>query len=222
MLFGHQNDDTNQTQPADDQAAADTNASADVKPLNVDPDKGASLPAPPPPTNLDVAERTALNKSVSDTTGDGAAVSASDSTATAPSVPTIEPASLDAPDTSDAVTAPTETPELTSSTEETPTLPDSTTPTSIDRSTTTPSLPGSDDLLALKQQAIAQLSPLISQLDQTPEERFRTTMMLIQSTDNQSLIKDAYEAAQAITDEKVRAQALLDIVNEINYFTQPK
>jgi len=77
-----------------------------------------------------------------------------------------------------------------------------------------------DELLGLKQQALQQLSPLVGHLDQTPEEKFRTTMMMIQATDDHSKIKDAYEAAQAITDDKVRAQALLDVVNEINYFTQ--
>ncbi len=76
------------------------------------------------------------------------------------------------------------------------------------------------DLLVLKQQALNDLGPLVNQLEQTAEERFRTTMMMIQSTDNQDLIKDAYAAAQDIKDEKVRAQALLDVVNEINYFTQ--
>lgn len=77
-----------------------------------------------------------------------------------------------------------------------------------------------DDLLSLKQNALQQLSPLVSHLDQTPEERFRTTMMMIQATDDSSKIKDAYAAAQAIKDDKARAQALLDVVNEINYFTQ--
>ena len=77
-----------------------------------------------------------------------------------------------------------------------------------------------DDLLQIKQQALQQLSPLVGHLDQTPEEKFRTTMMMIQASDNQGLIKDAYAAAQAIEDEKTRAQALLDIINEINYFTQ--
>lgn len=76
-----------------------------------------------------------------------------------------------------------------------------------------------DELLTLKQQALQQLSPLVGHLDQTPEEKFRTTMMMIQSSDNQSLIKEAYAAAQQISDDKTRAQALLDIVNEINYFT---
>lgn len=76
-----------------------------------------------------------------------------------------------------------------------------------------------DALLGIKQQALQQLTPLVDHLDQTPEEKFRTTMMMIQAADNHTLIQDAYEAAKQITDEKVRAQALLDIVNEINYFT---
>jgi hypothetical protein len=44
--------------------------------------------------------------------------------------------------------------------------------------------------------------------------------MMIQASDNADLIPEAYEAANKITDEKIRAQALLDVVNEINYFTQ--
>lgn len=79
---------------------------------------------------------------------------------------------------------------------------------------------GSDDLASLKQQALQSLSPLLGHLDQTPEEKFKTTMMMIQASDDQSLVKTAYETAQSITDEKAKAQALLDVVNEINYFTQ--
>lgn len=78
----------------------------------------------------------------------------------------------------------------------------------------------SDDLISIKQQALQQLTPLVGHLEQTPEEKFRTTMMLIQASDNQALVKEAYDAAKEITDEKARAQALLDVVNEINYFTQ--
>jgi hypothetical protein len=76
-----------------------------------------------------------------------------------------------------------------------------------------------DDLLDIKTQALQQLTPLVGHLDQSPEEKFRTTMMMIQASDNQDLVKVAYEAAREITDEKAKAQALLDIVNEINYFT---
>lgn len=78
------------------------------------------------------------------------------------------------------------------------------------------------DLLSIKQDALQSLSPLLGKLEQSPEEKFRTTMMLIQASDDQSLIQTAYAAAKEISDEKVRAQALLDIVNEINYFTQAK
>ncbi len=76
-----------------------------------------------------------------------------------------------------------------------------------------------DDLLDIKKQALQQLSPLVDHLDQTPEEKFKTTMMMIQAADNKSLVQTAYEAAQQISDEKTRAQALLDVINEINYFT---
>jgi hypothetical protein len=79
---------------------------------------------------------------------------------------------------------------------------------------------GNDDLLQIKQEAMNALSPLLDHLEQSPEEKFRTTMMMIQAADNDKLIPVAYEAAKAIPDEKARAQALLDIVNEINYFTQ--
>jgi hypothetical protein len=77
-----------------------------------------------------------------------------------------------------------------------------------------------DELIKLKQQALQDLAPLVDHLEQSNEEKFKTTMMLIQASDNSDLIPDAYEAANKIEDEKVRAQALLDVVNEINYFTQ--
>jgi hypothetical protein len=78
----------------------------------------------------------------------------------------------------------------------------------------------SGDLIDIKQHALDELLPLINKLDQTPEEKFKTLMMMIQASDNQALIEAAYKAAHEISNEKDRAQALLDIVNEINYFTQ--
>jgi hypothetical protein len=81
-------------------------------------------------------------------------------------------------------------------------------------------LKSKDDLSTIKIQALDELYPLIDKLDLTPDERFRTLMMMIQASDNQELVKAAFEAAHNISDEKTKAQALLDIVNEINYFTQ--
>jgi hypothetical protein len=91
--------------------------------------------------------------------------------------------------------------------------------------TPAPALVSSDDvsdaeLIEIKQKALSELVPLIDKLDQPPQEKFRTIMMMIQASDDQHLVEKAYESAHAIEDEEARAQALLDIVNEINYFTQ--
>ncbi len=75
------------------------------------------------------------------------------------------------------------------------------------------------DLIGIKKEALQQLSPLVGHLEQSPEEKFKTTMMMIQAADDKTLVKTAYEAAKDISDEKARAQALLDVINEINYFT---
>src|SRR4051794_13533220 len=39
-----------------------------------------------------------------------------------------------------------------------------------------------DALLDIKQQALQQLTPLVGHLEQNPEEKFRTTMMMIQAS----------------------------------------
>ena len=80
--------------------------------------------------------------------------------------------------------------------------------------------PTNDDLLHIKQEALQQLTPLVNHLEQSPEEKFRTVMMMIQASDDHTKLKEAFDAAKQITDDKVRAQALLDVINEINYFTQ--
>jgi hypothetical protein len=77
-----------------------------------------------------------------------------------------------------------------------------------------------NDLIDIKRQALSELSPLVQHLDQSPEEKFHVTMMMIRASDDQSLVAKAYDAAKNIPDEAKRAQALLDVVNEINYFTQ--
>lgn len=106
-----------------------------------------------------------------------------------------------------------------------PPAPTPTAPSDSTENDPTPALPAhgtvsNDDLLQIKQDALQQLSPLVSHLEQSPEEKFRTTMMMIQASDDHSLLQTAYETAKEISDEKVRAQALLDVINEINYFTQ--
>lgn len=76
------------------------------------------------------------------------------------------------------------------------------------------------ELEDIRKDALTKLTPLVGKLDQPPEERFHTLMMVIQASDDQSLIKQAYEAANQISDETKKAEALLGIVNEINYFAK--
>ena len=71
----------------------------------------------------------------------------------------------------------------------------------------------------VKQEAITELRPLVDKLSLAPEEKFDTYLLLIRSTDDKSLIAPAHEAAKEIADETRRAQALLDIIKEIDYLS---
>ena len=78
-------------------------------------------------------------------------------------------------------------------------------------------------LEAIKKNALVELRPLVGKLTSiTPEERFDTYLLIIRSTDDTDLIAPAHEAAKAITDETRRAEALLDIIKEIDYLSQQK
>ena len=94
------------------------------------------------------------------------------------------------------------------------------TPATPSDDTGTTNAPTNSDLMDIKQKALEHLTPLVDHLDQTPEEKFRTTMMMIQASDDEKLIGSAFESAKEIKDDKERAQALLDVINEINYFSQ--
>jgi hypothetical protein len=93
-------------------------------------------------------------------------------------------------------------------------------PTSDDAASSSTTPVDQNHLAGMKQEALEHLEPLVEHLEGTPEETFKTTMMMIQANDNHTLLEKALEAAKKIEDDKVRAQAMLDIVNEINYFSQ--
>jgi hypothetical protein len=80
--------------------------------------------------------------------------------------------------------------------------------------------PANSDLEGIKKSALGELRPLISKVDLPAEEKFDTYLMLIRSTDDSSLIAPAHAAAQGITDETRRAEALLDIIKEIDYLSR--
>lgn len=78
----------------------------------------------------------------------------------------------------------------------------------------------STDLDSIKKDALGELRPLIDKVELPAEEKFDTYLMLIRSTDDSSLIGPAHAAAQGIADEKRRAEALLDIIKEIDYLSR--
>jgi len=82
--------------------------------------------------------------------------------------------------------------------------------------------PASDDLNHIKQDALTELRPLVDKLDLVPEEKFDTYLLLLRSSDDKALIAPAYAAARNIADETRRAQALLDIIKEIDYLSAPQ
>jgi len=71
----------------------------------------------------------------------------------------------------------------------------------------------------VKKSALEQLRPLIDKLELEPADKFDKYLMMLRASDDPTLIKPAFDAAQGITGEKEKAQALLDIINEINYIT---
>lgn len=76
-----------------------------------------------------------------------------------------------------------------------------------------------DVIEQIKISALQQLRPLMQHIDLSPEERFEKYLMMLRASDDPALIQPTYEAAEQISNEKLRAQALLDVINEINYLT---
>ena len=76
-------------------------------------------------------------------------------------------------------------------------------------------------LESIKKDALSQLRPLVDKLDLPADEKFDTLLLIIRSTDDKTLVQSAYDAAKGITDESKRAEALLDVVKEIDYFSNP-
>lgn len=136
-----------------------------------------------------------------------------------PAVPTTEdtqaPVTTDAP--TDGLTF-EETP-ATPAVEETPAEPAPVEPVAAPADFAAAPLGDSPELDSIKKTALEELRPLVDKLDLPADEKFDTLLLLIRSTDDKSLVAAAHEAARAIEDETKRAQALLDVIKEIDYFS---
>lgn len=77
------------------------------------------------------------------------------------------------------------------------------------------------NLEGIRKDALLELRPLVDKLDLAPEEKFDIYLLLLRSTDDTTLIAPAHEAAKSIADESKRAEALLDIIKEIDFLSAP-
>jgi len=85
--------------------------------------------------------------------------------------------------------------------------------------TPVPADTSSPELDNIKKDALEELRPLVGKLDLPADEKFDTLLLIIRSTDDKTLVNAAFDAAKGILDENKRAQALLDVIKEIDYFS---
>ncbi len=78
-----------------------------------------------------------------------------------------------------------------------------------------------DNLDDIKKTALSELRPLVDKLNLSAEDKFDIYLLMLRSTDDKTLIAPAHATAQDIADESKRAQALLDIIKEIDYLSNP-
>lgn len=76
------------------------------------------------------------------------------------------------------------------------------------------------NLETIKLDALKELRPLMDKVELPADEKFDTYLMLLRSTDDSSLIAPAHAAAQSIADEKRKAEALLEVIKEIDYLSR--
>jgi len=128
------------------------------------------------------------------------------------------PTSSDAPAVDTEETPATTEPSLTPEPQIYPEQPANTAPTATAHSQATSS--AGSELDSIKLEALKELRPLVDKLNVSAEEKFDTYLLLLRSTDDKELIGPAHDAAKSITDEARRAQALLDIIKEIDFLSQ--
>lgn len=80
--------------------------------------------------------------------------------------------------------------------------------------------PQGNALDSVKKRALEALTPLIDGLDLDAERKFDICMSALRFTDNKDLADVALNAALAIEEKGAKAEALVELVNEINYLQQ--
>ncbi len=75
---------------------------------------------------------------------------------------------------------------------------------------------GDPDLDRVKSMALSDLRPIIESVDIEPAKKFKIYKEIIEMTEDKACIEPAYNAAKNIDDQKVKAEALLFVVETID------
>jgi hypothetical protein len=75
----------------------------------------------------------------------------------------------------------------------------------------------SNIIKSVRQQAFEALVPLVDQVEGSPEQKFGMIMSALRVSHEARLLEKAFGAVQQISDTGLRAEALIDIINEANY-----
>ena len=79
-----------------------------------------------------------------------------------------------------------------------------------------PEVAPSGDLSSVRETALKELVPIIDKAGLSPDRQFGIIAAVIDSSHDKSFVPKALEAARAIPDEKLRAEALLKVVGLID------
>ena len=76
--------------------------------------------------------------------------------------------------------------------------------------------PAADDLASVRESVLKELVPIIDKTGLSADRQFGVIAAVVESSHDKSFIPKALEAARAIPDEKLRAEALLKIIGLID------
>lgn len=72
------------------------------------------------------------------------------------------------------------------------------------------------DISKVKEAALKELFPIMDRVEVDPEKRFMLFQEMLTTMRDKAVIAPAYEAARQIRDDKIRADALLYLINSID------
>ncbi len=73
----------------------------------------------------------------------------------------------------------------------------------------------------IRKHALEALAPLAEELDETPERKFEILMTAARFSDDENLLDKTLQVVMSMPDGATKAEALMDVINEVNFRLQP-